>query len=48
MFKGFLKHGGEVVCEITGSRRRRNGLEVPCVYHFKGKDKNITIDLSNF
>lgn len=41
IFKGFLMHEGEIECEITGSRRRGNGLEVPCVYHFTGKDKTI-------
>ena len=41
VFKAFITHGGEVACEVTGRRKRGNGLEVPCVYHFKGKDKII-------
>jgi len=36
----FLKHGGLVVCEITGRRKRSvtpgKGLAVPCQYTFKG------------
>ena len=32
----FLKHDGEVECEITGRRKRGKGLEVPCVYRLKG------------
>jgi len=34
----FLRHGGEITCEITGRWRGSNfdakGLEVPCVYRF--------------
>ena len=26
----FLKHGGKIKCEVTGKRKKRNGLEVPC------------------
>lgn len=39
----FLQHGGHIVCEITGSRRRSDvlnkGLVVPCTYTFSGKPK---------
>ena len=40
----FLRHGGEITCEISGRRRRSDdgkGLEVPCVYTFLGKPKMI-------
>ena len=33
----FLKHDGKIMCEITGRRKRGNGLEVPCVYKLKGQ-----------
>jgi len=37
----FLKHGGQIICEVTGRRKRSltpgKGLEVPCQYTFKGK-----------
>jgi len=35
----FLKHGGLIICEVTGRRKRSvtpgKGLEVPCQYTFK-------------
>ena len=37
----FLRHGGEIECEITGKRKRGNGLEVPCTYHFTGGKKLV-------
>ena len=37
----FLGHGGTITCEVTGSRKHGKGLEVPCVYTFVGKEKNI-------
>ena len=27
----FIRHGGTISCEVTGSRQRGVGLEVPCV-----------------
>ena len=27
-------HDGEIVCEVTGRRKRGKGLEVPCAYKF--------------
>ena len=37
----FLKHGGQIICEVTGRRKRSStpgkGLEVPCLYTFKDK-----------
>ena len=27
----FLRHGGQSTCEITGRRKRENGMEVSCV-----------------
>jgi len=40
---GFLRHGGEITCEITGRQRRSGvdgkGLEVLCVYTFMGKPR---------
>ena len=37
----FLRHGGNISCEITGRGRRSpipgKGLEVPCKYTFSGK-----------
>jgi len=37
----FIVHGGNVVCEITGHRKRGIGLEVPCIYTFTAKKKMI-------
>ena len=37
----FLQHGGHIVCEITGRRKRSSvlnkGLVIPCTYTFSGK-----------
>ena len=37
----FLQHGGRIVCEITGRRKRSSvlnkGLVIPCTYTFSGK-----------
>ena len=37
----FLKYGGQIICEVTGRRKRSStpgkGLEVPCLYTFKDK-----------
>ena len=32
----FLKNAGEIQCVITGKRKHRLGLEVPCTYTFIG------------
>ena len=37
----FLLHGGQVTCEVTGRRKLGNGLEVPCVYKFQGREKLV-------
>ena len=41
----FIGRGGEIGCRITASRRRsplpQGGLEVPCIYKFIGKKKDI-------
>ena len=46
----FLQRGGEILCTITGSRRRSNlmegGLEIPCIYTFRGK-KNLVDKLKS-
>ena len=31
----FFLRRGQIICRITGHRRRGNGLEVPCVYIFR-------------
>ena len=40
---GFLRHGGEITCKITGRHRRSGvdgkGLEGPCIYTFLGKPR---------
>jgi len=43
----FLRNGGAILCEVTGSRRysrdlAQGGLEVPCVLKFSGNSKDIT------
>ena len=41
----FLEHDGEIVCTVTGTRRRsplaQGGLEIPCKLKFIGKRKHI-------
>ena len=41
----FLEHDGEIVCTVTGTRRRsplaQGGLEIPCKLKFIGKPKQI-------
>ena len=41
-FRFFLAHGETITCEVSGSRKHGEGLEVPCTYTFVGKEKNIT------
>ena len=37
----FLRHGGQSTCEVTGRRKRGNGLEVPCTYRFVAKRRLV-------
>lgn len=42
----FIKKGGKITCEVTGSRRfssdlPRGGLESPCAVSFTGSPENI-------
>ena len=41
----FLRHGGNIICRVTGRRRRsdlpQGGLDVPCLLIFKGKKEDI-------
>ena len=37
----FVRRGGAVWCEVTGSRKKGNGLEVPCTYTFSGPNKLV-------
>ena len=37
----FIRHGGTISCEVTGSRQRGVGLEVPCVYRLAGSEKLV-------
>lgn len=41
----FIQRSGIITCEVTGDRRRsplfEGGLEIPCIYTFKGKKKII-------
>ena len=43
----FLRHGGTIMCEITGRRWHskglvQGGLEIPCTLTFEGCSKDIT------
>ena len=35
----FLKRGGRGKCEVTGRRKKGDGLEVHCIYTFSGPEK---------
>ena len=37
----FLRHCGKATCEVTGRRKFGNGLEVPCLYRFVGKERLV-------
>ena len=41
----FIEHDGEILCTVTGSKRRsrlvQGGLEIPCKLRFIGKRKHI-------
>ena len=46
-FSLFLRHGGVVTCEVTGTRRcstdlPQGGLEIPCLLWIEGKKKLIS------
>ena len=41
IFWCFLGRGGNITCEVTGHRRRGNGLEVPCQYRLQGNEKMV-------
>lgn len=41
IFWHFLSHDGHISCEVIGARKLGKGLEVPCLYKFKGKEKHI-------
>lgn len=40
-FSRFLLGGGEIMCEITGRRRKGKGLEVPCVYKLRAENPQL-------
>ena len=40
-FFSFLTHGGNISCEVIGSRRYGKGLEVPCLYKFEGPEEAV-------
>ena len=47
MFSLFLRRGGVVTCEVTGTRKPstdlpQGGLEIPCLLRIKGKKKHIS------
>ena len=44
IFWFFLQHDGKIECEITGQRKKGKGLEVPCVYMFKGSTQDEGVD----
>lgn len=41
----FIQRDGEILCTVTGNRQRSNlmegGLEIPCIYTFRGKKKLV-------
>ena len=37
----FIRHGETISCEVTGSRQRGVGLEVPCVYRLAESEKLV-------
>ena len=41
----YIGRGGEVICKVTGRRQRsvllQGGMEIPCVYIFRGKKKLV-------
>ena len=48
IFSLFLRRGGVVTCEVTGTRRRstdlvQGGLEIPCLLQIKGERKSMSV-----
>lgn len=46
-FRPFVRKGGSLSCEVTGSKQYscdlpQGGMEIPCVYAFRGKEAEIT------
>ena len=43
----YIRRGGTNKCRVIGKRQHRLGLEIPCIYIFKGneKDTNALISL---
>ena len=41
----FIQRNGEILCTVTGNRLRsvlvEGGLEIPCIYTFRGKKKLV-------
>ena len=40
-FWHFISHGGSISCEVTGRRKKGNGLEVPCIYKFTVSSESL-------
>ena len=36
----FIRRGGSITCRVTGKRKHGAGLEIPCIYSFKGSVKD--------
>ena len=43
----YIRQGGTIKCRVIGKRQHRLGLEIPCIYIFKGNenDTNALISL---
>ena len=43
----YIRRGGTIKCRVIGKRQHGLGLEIPCIYIFKGneKDANALISL---
>ena len=37
----FISHGGSIECRVSGHRKFGDGLEVPCTYSMRGKERYI-------
>ncbi len=35
----FIRHGGQMKCQITGRRKLGKGLVVPCIYCYSGPSR---------
>ena len=40
-FYFFISHGGSIECRVSGHRKFGVGLEVPCTYSMRGKERYI-------